>query len=157
MKAPLEFSVGVNRYRADPMDAFLKFDIACKLAPIATGALSVLIKAARGAGTVEEALAFALRSVLDQGIEEVGGPILKAISALPDADRRFIIKACLSVVSREVNEAWARIVAPNGDLLYADLDLPEMLSIGWKVIESQLLSFSFAPQRGSSGAPRGQP
>lgn len=121
----MEFEVNGFTYRAGKLNAFQQFDIARRLAP--------------------------LMSEITGSIQDLAGPELHAevirvvalaLSKMSDADCHYILSLCLSVVTRKVNDAWAAIyLASAGRFMFEDIQMPEMLAITMKVIETNLSGF----------------
>jgi hypothetical protein len=70
--------------------------------------------------------------------------ICDAIYSLSDADAERIVRTSLKVVQRQNDGGvWSNIMEPSGNMMFGDIDLPQMLQITWHVIEGQLGSFFF--------------
>jgi hypothetical protein len=142
----IEFSAAGFRYRAEKLDCFQQWDVARKISPIVAAMGNTLVRLIkeRIAGKKFEP-GKALELLMEMKIEEAVKPMTVALASLPDADSRFILNTCLSKVQRQVGASWANLMAPNGILMYPDLQMPAMLAIVWRVLEDNLLSFSFGP------------
>lgn len=122
-----------------------------RVLPVVGGAADVFmryIKEQKEAGA-------AFKKLLDMDVAEIIEPLAKALGAMSDADSRFVITTCLSKVQRATGTGdWASVTAANGGLMFADIEMPQMLQIVWKVIEVNLLSFSSAQPALTSAAGR---
>lgn len=82
--------------------------------------------------------------------------IVLMLSHVSDADAEYIVRKCLSVVvRREDGGKPAKIQAPDGTLMFDDLDLTKMLELAMMVIEENLGDFfrtalaNMGPQTGA--------
>jgi hypothetical protein len=138
----LEFEVNSHHYRATKLDAFQQWNVTRRLLPVIGGAADTFLKAAKALSNGQDAKQ-ALAVLMETNPSNIIEPLTKALGEMTDVDSQFIITTCLSRVQRQQGSAWAAMVAANGQLMFgADLDMVEMLSVVWKVIESNLLSFS---------------
>jgi hypothetical protein len=158
MRSPTSFSVAGRNYKAAPLAPKRQMHIARRLFPLLSGAFVTMIQALRISGggkplegATEEEMrrraGGALLKLLDEKGEEMVGPFLRALGSMSDGDLDFIVDECLKVTAREVGGGWQVMMSPEGQLQYADLELPEMLQITWKVIQAQLLPFISALQQ----------
>jgi hypothetical protein len=122
-------------YRSGKLDAFKQFHLFRKLMPLFSGlgetAATNLVNNAVKAGASEETARWASL-----------GPIAQAVSEMSQQDSEFIIKTCLGVCARKnpVGQ-WSRITAPNGELMFEDIDLMTMLQLAFAVIQDNLGTF----------------
>jgi hypothetical protein len=136
----LEFEVNGHGYRAGKLDAFQQWNVTRRLLPVIGGATDSFLKATQAiAGGHDPKIALA--RLMETSATSIIEPLTQALGRLSDADSDFIITTCLSRVQRrQGSNNWAPMVASNGHLMFAaDLDMPEMLSVVWKVIEANLL------------------
>lgn len=148
-----DLELGGHTYRVRRMDAFKALHVQRKLAPI-------LLALSRGAaaqaehleslpaGTkAEEPAAEDKKEEASLSPEAIGAigrvmlPVAEAIAALKDEEAEYIIKTCLSVVDRKVNDTWAPMIAKGGRLMYEDLSPGEMISLARAVIRENLGDF----------------
>lgn len=131
-----EFEVGGHRYRAEPLDVFQQFNLARRLAPIAT-----VLTAQKD------------REKLKKGFARA----FTALSAgLSDEDSRAILSACLGKVYRNVNGNFAPI-CPNGIVMLQDFDMGHMLEMVWEVLtRNRLVDFFDVPLSTSNVGEQGQ-
>ena len=68
-------------------------------------------------------------------------PIANAIKALSDEEADYVITTCLSVCSKLVNGQAAPVQAPNGRLMFDDMDMAGMLKLVQAVVKENCESF----------------
>jgi hypothetical protein len=139
----MEFEVNKHNYRATKLDAFQQWNVTRRLLPVIGGAADSFLKAAKAMSQGKDA-SVAFNALLEANTTAIIEPLTQALGRLSDADSSFIITTCLSAVQRQQGpNNWAQMVAPNGRLMFAaEMDMVEMISIVWKVIEANLMSFS---------------
>jgi hypothetical protein len=125
-----EFDVGGHTYRAGRLIARTQFHIVRRL------------------GTIAPAFGLLLAHAKDfkSAPLSVAEPFLKALGDMPDETADYIIDACLAVVERRDGSGqrnWFRIQAPNGALAYDDIEMADMLTMVWHVLQANLKPFSF--------------
>jgi hypothetical protein len=137
--AEAEFDIQGERYRAGNLTPMIQFHILRRLgAPLAAMLGSYLTKKATPG--------------------ELMIPVMEAMSQLPDDSAEYIVRQCLSVVTRHQrgSEGWAPVQAAGGQVMFADINMMVMMSLTFKVMEVQLDSFfPSAARPGSSAAPAG--
>jgi hypothetical protein len=123
-----EFSIDNIDYRVEKLDAFRQFALVRKLAPAFTLLAGQPDKEAARAGFPR---AFA------------------AISAsLTNDDANDVLQICLGACMRRQGGNWARVSAPNGSLMFGDMnDISVVLQIVWHVVEESRLIDFFAEPR----------
>jgi hypothetical protein len=82
-------------------------------------------------------------------------PLFLVLSALPPQDADFIIDTCLTVVTRKDGQSWARLLAPNGALMYDDIDVETIHRLVDQVLEFNLGGF-FGTLRQDTTGPRAE-
>lgn len=131
-----EFQINGQTYKAGKLDAFKQFHIVRRLAPLLAGMSDVL----RGGPTA--AMARLKEDPLGAAL-----PIIECLGKMPDDEANYVITSCLSVVQRQQAQiGWANLTSSQGDLMFEDIGMPEMLQITWKVLESNVMGFSGAIQ-----------
>lgn len=80
-------------------------------------------------------------------------PFAQAIAAMSDDDSDFVINNCLKVVKREEGGRQAAILAPNGSLMYSDIDLAGMVALTIETLKENLGGFFPALMASVSGTP----
>jgi hypothetical protein len=61
---------------------------------------------------------------------------------MPDADLDFVFHTCLSVVVRKQGPLWSNVWSASAKtLMFADIELPQMSTIVWRVLRDSLGSF----------------
>lgn len=63
------------------------------------------------------------------------------LSHISDADTEYVIKKCLSVVTRMQGGSHAKVTAPDGSLMFDDMSMQDMLALTLAVIEDSLGDF----------------
>jgi hypothetical protein len=142
-----ELQINDISYRSGKLTAFQQFHLFRKLMPLFSGlgetAAQNIANAAAGVGQVRWS-----------GM----GPIAQAISDMSQQDSEFILKTCLSVCTRR-NPAgqWGRVTAPNGELMFEDIDMMGMMQLTFAVIQDNLGSFFPGAQPSNLEADPAQP
>ena len=132
-----EITIGQNNYRIGRLDAMAQFKIASKLS-MALITLGNLVTN-EGATPGPEAFVQVLCTMTVQ---------------VSDADRDAATMACLSVVQRQQGDLWSKVIEPRtGTLMFADIDLSEMLQLAWAVMREHKLDSFFSAPRSPSGTP----
>lgn len=123
-------------YKIGKMNALAQFHVARRLLP-------ALATAGIGLAQLKE------MSSLDD-LMALAVPISDVVSKMTDADANYIIFTCLQVVSREeVLEPgkpgrYAPVVSGN-QLMYADIDMMQMLRLAAEVVKENLGGFLMVP------------
>jgi len=129
-----EIQINDISYRSGKLNAFQQFHLFRKLMPLFSGmgqTAAANIAAAAAAGASEEVIRW---STL--------GPLSQAVSEMSQADSEFVLKMCLSVCTRRnPTGQWARVTAPNGELMFEDIDLMAMMQLTFAVIQDNLGAF----------------
>ncbi|MGI4812802.1 MAG: phage tail assembly chaperone [Janthinobacterium lividum] len=115
--------VGGNLYRIGRMDVRKQFHVARRIGPAMLGFLGgSMVKGAQ--------------------LSTMIGPVVDALSKMSDEDSDYVIDRCLAVVARAQNGGeWARVTAPDGGLMFQDIDLPQMLKLAQAVLAENLRGF----------------
>lgn len=137
-----EFAIGSQTYRATPLDAFEQFHCVRRLGPI----FGALAKAIETGGD-------------DLRPADVAAPIMTALAAVPDADANFVLTTCLRHVTRQQSggTGWAPLMGAGGQMMFADVDMTEMLQITGQVLQGYLASFLSGLASVSTVAPEARP
>lgn len=109
-------------YTASALDTFAQLHIARKLSP------SIPI----------------VEGLIDPANSDKNKDILTVLmlSHIPDADSEYVVRKCMSVVTRRSgNEKATRIQAPDGSMMFDDITLADMLELTVLVIEENLGDF----------------
>jgi hypothetical protein len=142
--------VNGSTYRIHKMDVLRQFHVARRLAPVLGGVIEAL-----KAGGLDPArmMSGAKPDVDPFAMVE---PIGKVLAQISDEDSEYIIGVCLSCVARAQagGTGYAPVWVPKGGLMFADMQLPEMLQLVWKVLESNLAGFFSGQGSTSSGSPQ---
>jgi len=131
------------KYRTGKLDAFKQFHLFRKLMPLFSGMGETAAMQVMGGETEvnENAVRWAAL-----------GPISQAVSEMSQSDSEFILRTCLSVCLRQnPTGQWVKFTAPNGELMFEDLDLMGMLQLTFAVIQDNLGNFFPAQNPNGSG------
>lgn len=120
----VEFNIGdgtdITTYRAGVLSAFQQLYIAKRMAPLL-----------KGIGDMDMASSMSSIDIF-----------LDSVSNLKDSDLQFIIDTCLSVSSKKTETGWARLATAQGQLMFEDIGLAEMLMVCYNVVKANLEGFT---------------
>lgn len=132
-----EFEVNGVKFRSRKLNALDQFHVFRKLAPLfaAVGSLAQALQVVDDKGT----------GMLSVSMDSAR-PLIAAISSLPEKDCNEVLDKCLSVVDRDVGQAYAPIWVPEAKrMMFDDLDdAVVMIQIAIEVIRNNLGNFSNA-------------
>lgn len=152
-----EREVGGVGYRIERLDAMKQFHVARRIAPVLPALVAALPSEPppNPEAAAEGEAPKGLPAVTDEFFAALG-PLTEAVAKMPDEDANFIISTCLGVCLRanKHGTGWSPVMAPNGRLMFQDIELPQMLQLTWAVIEENLGGF-FAAMPSTSGAATG--
>ncbi len=141
----MEFSHNGNTYKAGTIPAMQQFHVARRLAP----ALEKLLKID---GQKLDAAKLA-SGVFEGDLSPVLGPVLEAVSCLPDEDVEYVINTCLNAVDmQQSGGAWAPV--RHAGVLMFPLDMPAMLVLTYHAIRANMAGFTQGLPSTLSGAGR---
>lgn len=120
-----EFEIGGHQYRTGRLSARQQFHVVRRFGTVA-GALGSILEH--------------LKSPKQTSLAKLE-PLLKAIGDMPDEDVDYIITNCLAVVQTYRGNAWHRVQALSGEMMYSDIELQHMLQIVFEVMKANLSSF----------------
>lgn len=145
------FEVGGHNYQARPMDVFDQMVVAKRLAPLMAGIMTPEILGSAMSGLAAAGNVVALDRVRPKKgavklSKDSASTMLQAmataIASLSDEDVLLVTKKCLALCTREQpNAGWAPVTNANGDLQFADITVPQVLQISYKVIEPCIAGF----------------
>lgn len=122
------------RYRVGKLDAFKQFHIARRLAP-------ALFELATSAAKVADTTGGPSDSV---NMSELAAfkPVVEAVSKLSDEDADYVMKSCLGVVTREINNgsAWQNVLV-SGRMQFEDMGLDVIMPLTMEVVSDNLGAF----------------
>lgn len=80
------------------------------------------------------------------GPEEFARVMCTLSRPIPQIDVDMAIRVCLSVVTRQQagGTGWAPVLAPGGGLMFADIDMMQMLVLVWHVMEAHKIPDFFS-------------
>ena len=160
MAAPVEFTIGPNRYRAARLDAFRQLRVARRLGPaVMRAARNVLIDGVDIKGLVKDA------KDDEEGAWRAAGALIDALGEMTDEDVESVLTTCLDSVTRAALDSngnvtgWAPIRSA-GHMMFEDID--NMMSVGqilWQVLLANGLAafFSEGPSLLSTAGTTGRP
>lgn len=130
----MELTIGAGEYSTRKLNAFQQYHVARHIAPVVVALGQGTLAQLRGnVGASQE-------GTEDAGLIALEAP-LKVLAAMSDADSEYVLKVCLSVVTRKQQGGWARIQADNGLMLFDDIDLMPMMRLVMAVIRENLGNF----------------
>lgn len=148
MREPVEFTIGSQTYRAEPMDAKTQQHVARRVQPLLVSILPS-ITAMIPAGTLDK-LKENPGALLDMNLQETVMPGLEAASNLlaqmPDETYDYVQAKCLSRVKRrrDGDAGWVSIWGTQSERLLDDnLDGSDSVAIMMKVLVVELAPFFF--------------
>lgn len=150
-----EREIGGVGYRIERLDAMKQLHIARRLAPVLAKVAGLIPTAAAPA----EGDAASADQVADpageRGFLAALGGMAEAAAHMSDEDVDYVIKTCLGVCLRANphGSGWSPVAAPNGRLMFQDIDLPVMMQLTWAAVEENLGGF-FGAFQSISGAAR---
>lgn len=137
------FEVGGISYKAGPIPAFDQVVISKRVLPAIRGSMT-------------PAVVLALMSAKDESgkvdlkrldIMVVLPAMADAVYNLSDDDAMRVIKTTLKAVRRQnPGGMWTAVLTPQGDLMFQDLNMVQMLQIVWRVLEANLSEFFPTPR-----------
>lgn len=126
-----DFTINGNVYRiGTKLDAFKQWGIVRRLAPVI-----VDLVGARDAFVRRDEVGH-----LDRALRL----LTAAIGKISDDDAQFVFSICLAATLRQQGSGWAAVALPGGQLMFADISLPEVLGITVRVILDHLSGFTDA-------------
>lgn len=131
-----ETTLNGQTYQLGKLDAMKQLHITRRIAPLLTQltALAKSVQVPEGGSSMSSLLAMDLT-----GLQ----PLAQALASLPDADVDYIVGTCMNVVNRRMENGtgWAKVMAPNNVMMYADIDMSVMMQLVIQVIWSNLQGF----------------
>lgn len=126
----MEFEIKGNEYRAAKLSVFDQFKVTRKLLPVLAGILGDFqsLKGMVGKGDTMAIMETMIPKIAD------------SLSALSDDDANAVIYPCLAVVARKHGKNWTPIFV-QGELMFDDIDLIEMLQLVGRVVGDSLGNF----------------
>lgn len=127
-----EFTIKEYTYRSRKLDAFAQMHVVRRIAPIITS----------------------LKAMFEQGLRpddqadadffDTLGPLVDAVSALPDADVNYVVATCLAVVDRQSGPGWQTVWnSAAGRAQFEDIqtNMMLMLHLCYMVIQDSVSNF----------------
>lgn len=129
----MEFTFKKGTYKAGVLPAMRQLHVGRRLAPVLEQLLLIDRSAYKSA--------MAGDSPVEGNWQQIIGPLVHAVSCLPDEDVEYIINTCLEVVEmKQPGGSWAPI-HKNGVIMFP-LDLPGMLLMTYHVIMENMAGFT---------------
>jgi tail assembly chaperone len=142
-----EFEVNGKKFQLSKIDPFKQFAIVRRLAPI----LGDIIPIAQKLGLKKDSSEVAKSE--EQTLKEIGmlaQPIMNGLSKLSDDDANMVLLGLCSAVAlwQPVHNCWGQV--SNGkQLMFQDLELPELLQIAGRAFTFNLTGFFNSAHRTS--------
>lgn len=131
MEAETEITLKEVKYRIGRLNPRKQFHLSRRMAPF----ILALGKGAGSASSIKEG-GDTLSSMV-----QVFGPISQLLSEMPDDQVDYILTTCLSVVTRETGNGWARVQASNGELMFQELGMDDLIQLTMAVLKENLGNF----------------
>jgi len=132
----IDVEINGSAYQVGRLDVFAQFHVARLMGP-RIGALSMIDLPPEAAGA------------------RVGSVLTAVMGSMSREDSDFVVNACLAVVKKRQGQALSPITAPNGAIMFQDMDLDELMQIVAKVLEvAKLPDFFRADSPNSGDAPK---
>ncbi|WP_298165115.1 phage tail assembly chaperone [Novosphingobium sp.] len=121
-----EIEIGAHTYRLAKLDAMTQFHIIRRLG----GVLAAMRDGAEGG--------------------DVFTVLMHAIGEMSDADSEYIIAKCLNGCTRrqDGDAGWAAVFR-HGQIMFADISMPDMIQLVWATLQSNLSDFFTGLRSGS--------
>lgn len=118
-----EIEIEGQLYKITSMDVFRQFHVARRLAALAPAIIDFISKPEN-----------------DRNVLSLFYPMTEVLSAMSEDDVNYVLQACLQVVMRKQNNAWAKVQS-SGGVMFDDITMPVMLKITWEVLLKDIVSF----------------
>lgn len=139
-----EVTAGGHQYRTAKLTPMQQLHLARRLLPMLTGAGDLLTLLEAAPEGEDPALPALLASA---------GPFVEALAAQSDEEVEAIVNACLVVVVRLApdGKTWAQVMPRRGMMMFDDIELMDLLTLVWTVVQENLLGFSPARREAGDG------
>jgi hypothetical protein len=156
-----ECEINGVKYSTGQLNARMQWNITRRISPIISEVLPalrqyteapIIVPSANGA-LPDDGQA---RADADERLITVLQPFMDALSKLTDEQSDYIIDTCLKVATRARpdNSGWTKLMTPDGQFLFADVDMRVMLELTVRTIMDNLSDFT-AALPGLSRVPQG--
>lgn len=125
-------TINDHEYEINKLPVFEQLHVGRRLAPLLAHALPAF---ARLMGQGE---APGMGALLFEG---AAIPMADVLSRMPQDDVDYVVRECLNVCKRHDKKAWSRVTTPNGDMMYADIELDTVIALVQGVVEVSLGRF----------------
>lgn len=136
-----QVQIGEHTYEIGRLSAKKQFHVSRKLLPISRAFGEVWSDVVIFIGEDGEE-----REENTEAIFRVVGQLSEAFAALPDKDVDMVIDTCLAVARRQnaggVGFSPVLSSSPTGELMFQDMDMPEMLLIVWHTLKENMGNFT---------------
>lgn len=149
-----EIEIGGIRYMTGRLNALEQFAIARRVGKVAAGMAQtwgiiedMIVDLRRSKGVLALANGDGTVEVEDEtppldAIAKAAKPLAEALGEMSDDDCNYILRLCLSRVTRFNGASWVPVMSSNGILVFEDIDMVVMLRLVWDIIEEKLRSFT---------------
>lgn len=145
----IEFEIAGHGYRSASMPLRTQFHVTRRLAPV-LGAIGPLVKGIDFRALKDDPVAQV--ALFDRVLEHVLPGIAETIAAMSDADSDYVINACLQACERrQAVGGWARVMVGSA-IMFADLTLPAMMQITYRIMQDTIGPFFGGPPSPSDPA-----
>jgi hypothetical protein len=135
-----------HKYRIGSLSAMQQFHVMRRLYAVSAAMMEGFnrLQEKGGAAALESHLAGEV-DAKDVNILEVIQPLLRAVGQMRDEDAEYVFGTCLAVVERQMPGAtgWARIQTSPGQLMFDDIQMPQMMALTWHVLRVNVSGFFF--------------
>ena len=144
----MEITLNGKTYRIERLNALNQAYVFKRLSPLAIAVLGTLSNISRfvkvspsdPAENQDENTAREVKVEMDYAA--LGTPVMEAFSRMPDEDVEFILRTCLEKVLWIKNEREAHRIMVNGQLMYEDSLLIDLMYLTWLVVRDDLQNFT---------------
>lgn len=125
-----ELTLGDRVYRIGKLNAMQQFHLVRRLGPVLVVAGVTLDMLRKG-------------MKIDLGdIVAMAGPVMDIMSKMPDDEAEYLVFLCLGCCQIKQGNAFAPMMTPDGKkLMFADIEMPEMLRVVIEVLKDNLGNF----------------
>lgn len=131
--------VNFEEFKFDKLDAITQFHIVRRVAPVIGELLAVLSNA-----SIKQEGPVTLSSIDFDKLAKDLGPVLGALSKLPDDDVNYVLYSLLKAVNRKnAGGGWSRVLTDTNHFMFQDIkdSLPVMFQLAMKSFQNNLQGF----------------
>jgi hypothetical protein len=148
-----QFTVGAHNYSVGKLSAFDQFHVARKLGTVLLWIGNATLGDDEMPKPGEAEKPKPKPKTPEQEARNFAQSICAMAAPLSRDDAEMAISLCLSVVSRNLGEGKGFApVRQNGNMMYSDIELPQMLELVWHVLKENRLHDFFSASPSAAGA-----